>query len=406
VITHVPLGGEQSEHGVHLQGYGSLSGRDGVVSNHSAKLQPASAWQNLPPSNAPPMEITFGIGASSLFGLFFDDPSQPQQGYDTLLIAAARDGRAAITRLKATPPGPGTDLLWSQPIPVKTDRNHDATAYLRLFDLKPDGSDYLLYFTRPARETISRSESMTGSSAMARAFIGNGAHQLYNRGAFGPTIPKGGDGVAEARYLETVALVQRQLMESNRWVMRTRPWDLIFAYTPFPDEAEHLWRGYLDPNVPGYRQEIADRLRPFLARVYESSDELLGLFMANRPEHTIVALVSDHGMEGTNKLFAINKLLQQASLLAVNDKRQVDLEKTKAFYPSINNGYLLINSTERKNGIVGPEERAPLVRKITELLFDARDGDGRVVTAVYDGENNGDGLAIWTSRLATISTPA
>ena len=77
--------------------------------------------------------------------------------------------------------------------------------------------------------------------------------------------------------------------------------------------------------------------------------------MAHRTENAIVALISDHGMEGTHRLVAINKLLQERGILATDERGRVDLTRTKAIYPAINNGYLLINSTDRKGGIVSPE---------------------------------------------------
>ena len=116
--------------------------------------------------------------------------------------------------------------------------------------------------------------------------------------------------------------------------------------------------------------------------------------MTHRTENTIVALISDHGMEGTHSLVAINKLLQEKGILATDERGRVDLTRTKAIYPAINNGYLLINSTDRKGGIVTPEERQDLVRRIRELLFEIRDGDRQVVTGVYDAQIDGDAMGI------------
>jgi len=113
-----------------------------------------------------------------------------------------------------------------------------------------------------------------------------------------------------------------------------------------------------------------------------------------RRENTILALVSDHGMEGTGKLLAINKALQRAELLKLDPKGRVDLARTKAFYPSFGNGYLLINSVDRKNGIVAPGERDEVVQRIRHALFGIRDGDRQVVTAVYDAQTDGALLGI------------
>ena len=233
-----------------------------------------------------------------------------------------------------------------------------ATTYLRLFDLKSDGSDYLLYFTAPARDNVAPPELAQQLKAAAGAFVGNGASLLYQQGALGTTMAKGGDGSAEARYLETVTFVQQHFIKTARWALDTQTWDLLLAYAPYPDEAEHVWRGYLDSTLPGHRPAVAARLKPLIEAVYQGCDELLGVFLTHRPANTIVALVSDHGMEGVSRWVAINRALQQSGLQVLDAQGRVDLQKTKAYYPSISNGYLLINSTERKNGIVSRAERS------------------------------------------------
>lgn len=388
VALHVPFGREKSRDGVYLQGYSGIAGRDGVVHGRNARPQAATSWLNLPASEAPPLELAFAIGASSLFGLLIDDPADSQNGYDTLLVSGARDGREVKATLKPGAAGPGGELLWSHPITVNAGADQGATTYLRLFDLKSDGSDFFLYYTRPARQAISHPELFESANSTTRAFIGNGGNLLYGQGAFGRTIPNGGDGTAEARYLETVALVQHQLTEACRWALEQLPWDIFLAYTPYPDESEHQWRGYLDPGLPGFRAELADRLRPLLERVYQSSDDLLGFLMERRPENTVLALISDHGMEGTNKVVYINKALQQAGLLALDAQGRVDLAKTKVIYPAIDDGYLLINSSERKSGIVTAEERAELVGRLRELLLAIRDEGRQVITGVDDAQSD------------------
>jgi predicted AlkP superfamily phosphohydrolase/phosphomutase len=385
-VAHVPLGGDKSEHGIHIQGYGGIVGADGVVNRRNSKLRPAAGWENLPPSSEPPLEISFAIGPSPFFGLFIGDPDDPESGYDTLLVTTTRNGRDVKARLKVGVRESKLISLWSGVIELKRSDNQTGGTYLRLFDLKRDGTDFLLYFTRPTRDTTSPTQRANEISVAAGAFIGNGASDLYSQGVFGPTIPNGGNGTAEGRYLETITFVQHQLMETSDWALGHFSWNLLFAYTPFPDEAEHLWRGYLDPTLPGYRRDIADRLRPFLEEVYGRCDEFLGLFLAKRPNNTIVALVSDHGMEGDNKLVAVNRVLQQHGLVVMSGQGRVDLSKTKAFYPTINNGYLLINSINRKNGIVTPEERGEIVRRIREALFSLRDGERPVVADIIDAQ--------------------
>ena len=395
VTSYAPLAGAGSETAVHLQSYAGIVGRDGVVTGRASKAHPAADWKNAPESAAPPLELSFTIGASIFWGLMIDEPADTQKGYDTLLVASSRDGKAIQAKLKAATPGPGSELFWSAPLNVYTSSGQAAIVYLRLFDLKSDGSDCFLYFTRPTRPvTTAQRELIEQASPSIKAFVGNGANVLYMEGALGLPIFKGGDGVAEIRYLETITFVQHQLMETARWALERLPWDLFIAYTPYPDEAEHLWRGYLESKLPGYRPEIAARVRPFLERVYQNCDDFLGLLMNLRPENTIVALVSDHGMDASDKLLAINKTLEQAGLLGVDERNRVDLAKTKVLYPPMNNGYLLINSKERKDGVVGPDEREEIVRRTREALLAVRDEDRQVITAVYDAATDGAPLGI------------
>lgn len=394
VVSHIPaFAGEPADDTVRFSGYTLIAGRDGIITKNNSQSSADGAWRNSPPSDAMPIEINFTVGASKFFGLFIDDPNDAQMGYDTLVLATARDGEALVARLKTAPAGVG-ELFWSQPLALKTTGNQDAKAYFRLFDLKPDGSDFFLYYTRPVRDLPIQTQAETAASPTVLSFVGNGATILFQQGAFGRTIPNGGNGGAEARYLETVAFAQHQLMETNRWALEHLPWDLFLAYTPFPDEAEHQWRGYLDATLPTYNRDLAERIRPLLERAYQSSDEHLGLLLSKRPENALFALISDHGLQGIYKRVALNRVLQEAGLLALDVQGRVDLSRTKVLYPTINNGYLLINSKDRKSGIVGPDERVDLVGKIRETFLALRDGGQPIVKAVYDVELDGPAMGI------------
>src|SRR5918999_3013616 len=395
VISHIPtFAGELAEETVRFSGYTLVAGRDGIVTNRAVQNEPTTSWSNSPASEAPPIEIAFIVGETRFHGLLIDDPADEQNGYDSLVIATGRDAAEIKAKLKAAPAAVGGELFWSSPIAIKTAGDREAKTYFRLFDLKPDGSDFFLYYSRPARDLPIEPEPEVSPSATVRSFIGNGASIVYNQGGFGRSVPHGGNGGAEARYLETLAFAQHQLMETNRWAMENLPWDLYFAYTPFPDEAEHLWRGYLDPTLSNFRPELAERLKPLLEQAYRSSDQHLGLLMSKRPADSLFELISDHGLQGINKRVALNQILLREKLLVLDKQGRVDLGKTKILYPQVNNGYLLINSNDRKSGIVAPEERVEIVRKTRELLFSMRDGERQVVKALFDAETEGAAMGI------------
>ena len=386
VVSHVPaFAGEQSAQQVRFAGYELIAGRDGIITRRA--LQPMQPWAHAPASDAPPLEFVFTIGETIFFGLLIDDSADPQVGYDTAVISDSRDGRRIRLRLKAAAAAPGGELFWSSPIAITTSSHQTASVYFRLFELQPDGSDFFLYHTRPALPLGLPDDANAGPTV--RTFIGNGASILYQTGGLGRTIANGGNGGAESRYLETMIFAQHQLIETNRWAMANLAWDVFFAYTPFPDEAEHAWRGYLDDHLPTYRREIADKLRPFLEQVYRSCDDHLGILLGKRSADVIVAVISDHGLQGVYKRVALNHMLRGKGWLTIDAQGRVDLSKTKVLYPAVNNGYLMINRTERKQGIVPPEERHELMQKVRDDLLALRDGDRPIVTAVIDASIEG-----------------
>ena len=395
IVSHIPaFGAEGSEDSVRINGYGLRAGRDGTITAQSAKPIPAAAWANLPASDTPPMEITFSIGSSRLYGLIFGDPSNHSSGYDAMMVATERDGARALAQLSA--PAPTTERFshWSPPLPVMVRGDQHAMTCLRLFYLKSDGSEFLLYYTRPTRSIAAQAKEFQQASPLIRTFIGNGASILYPQGGLGKTIPDGGDGIAEARYVETIAFAQQQLIETNRWAMTHLPWDLFLAYSPFPDEGEHMWRGYLDPALSTIRADIAQRLRPYLEQVYRSSDTHLGRLLAQRPVNSLVALISDHGLEGFNRRVAVNVALENAGLLTLDSQGKIDLSKTKVIYSAVNSGFLIVNSTDRKDGIVPSEEIDRVIDASRTVLMNLRDGDRKIVTAVFDARRDGEAMGI------------
>ena len=385
--TAGPANRELSERLVFFEGYAGGSGHDGVVTSRRSKPQPASGWKDLPPSLAPPREITFTVGNALLYGVFIDDPADPADGYDTLLIAQVRDGQRLDAALKPAASEAGNLAHWSSTVELPG-MNGGALRF-RLFDLQRDASNYLLYFTRPAREQSTRPDLLPELRQIAGAFVGNGASHLYLQGALGQPLFRGGNGTAERRYLETVYLNQQQLWAATRWAMQRLPWDLLLTYTPYPDEAEHLWRGFLEPELRGFRPELADRLRPFLEEVYRSADAFLGMLMQLRSEETVIAVVSDHGVEGVNQAVRVNAVLQHAGLLVADSKGQVDLSKTKALYPTNDSAYVLINTTDRKQGIVPVERRGEVVEQVRAVLSQVRQFGTQVVTACFDALSDG-----------------
>ena len=197
---------------------------------------------------------------------------------------------------------------------------------------------------------------------------------------------KGGDGTAERRYLETVRLVSRQFQRLFDFTADRTRWDLLIAYSPYPDEALHAWWGFLDATLSGYDPALAGRLRPFLDDVLRVVDDFVGHVRERALPGTILAVATDHGMVGVNRAVNLNVVLQKAGLEALKPDGAIDLSRSRAIYFPGNSGYFLVNKASRPRGIVRPEEQDDVLGRLAAVLLDVRDPDTgqSVVRSVTD----------------------
>jgi predicted AlkP superfamily phosphohydrolase/phosphomutase len=354
-----------------------------AISEREVRVGPAAGWRGVLPAHAgSPRDFDFVVGGERLEGLLYDDPADPVAGFDTLYLATDKRAGSGIV-LKAEPSIGSTDAFRSLTLHTA---NGDIGLHFRLFALAPDASKFLLYL---AEGGFIRSNRPLLESAALRAtggFVGNGGDELYKEGVFGPPLWKNGDGTAEARYLETALLVERQFERlADFGIDRTR-WDVLFAYLPFPDEQLHLWYGYMDPALRGHDPALAARLRPFVDQGLAIADRFVGHLADKVGEETIVAVVSDHGMMAANRNVLFNVALQKAGLLTLTADGDVDLFRTQAVYFPGNSGYFLVNRVDRREGVVTPEEEPAVLARLKAALLAMRDPETQqpIVTAVLD----------------------
>lgn len=344
-----------------FNGFFGMAGDDALIGT-SALQGLASRWVGLPHQGSlPPLEWSQRIALTTLYGVLLDDPVDPALGYDTVLLAAERDGKAPLSILK---PSPSRNVdNWSGPITVQTDTG-PATTYFRLFALAPDGGGIMLYHTPPARHMTNRGDWVAGAAVVQNGFVDGGAGKLYFDGALGRTLAEGGDGTAEARYMDTVRFSLHQLSQTARFLLSRRQWDLFMNYIPFPDEAEHLWYGYVTPDSASYDPRLAAPLGALLKEVFGEVDRYIGALRQSIPKDAALLLVSDHGMAPTKWDFRPNVVLKQAGLLNLGPDGRIDLSRTQAMYALTDGAYVVVNSVAHKGGIVPMAEVPSVLAKV------------------------------------------
>lgn len=399
----VVLGGTQSfppekylrTLGPEAKHYRSFSGFETEIAkpemhDFSTKIVPLGAYTDLPPGNGPYREITFKVADTPIYVLAYNDPKDPVQGYDTLLIRPNSRQLGAAKMQTIIKPKPATsedDRAWSAPIRVQKGDLYGYVSF-RLWKLSPDLESCELYQSKVSMIRGSGDPAETAAySAASRGFHDDPFKSSYAEGLLGKTLYQGGSGEAEARAVEIVRRDVENAKHAIRFALgRWKP-DLLTQYSPMVDSAGHTWMGVLDPDSPAYNAELAAKLMPHYETVIRMMDESLGDAMAIAKDYNFV-VVSDHGMQGTSKLFCPNAVLEKAGLLTRTFGNAVEPAQTKIAATPWSEFFLVINGIEWKGGIVRASDRDSLLEEVRLRMLAVRDPDTgeQVVTKVYRTE--------------------
>jgi predicted AlkP superfamily phosphohydrolase/phosphomutase len=336
----------------------------------------ADGWPGAPQSRRY-RQTSIPAGDGRIHILIYDDPNDPVDGFDTMLI------RSGMTTQTLKPRAAADDIDgWAGPFKVR-EGDLLGHAWFRLFSLSPDGKNLELYRGKVSGLRGTESPEEIERYLDAYGNFHDDSFFNYTGGMLGPTLWEGGNGEAERRLMEIVRLDCHFLKRQFDYAIQRWNPNLMFVYTPMSDSAGHVWMGALDPNRQGHDKALAAKLWPFYEQVHVLQDEWLGHVLDRLGPTGALTLVSDHGMEGISKTFYPNAALAAAGLMAYDGNRIVP-ERTKILTPPWSDFFLVVHGTDWKGGIVTPEQREEVLKAATEALLAVRDPETNqpVVTAV------------------------
>jgi predicted AlkP superfamily phosphohydrolase/phosphomutase len=122
-------------------------------------------------------------------------------------------------------------------------------------------------------------------------------------------------GLEGRAFLEQTHEVIRQQERATRHLLEKGEWDLLFTVIQAPDPLQHKFWNVLDPSDPRYDADGAREYLPLLEETYRRCDEVIGDRMAMAERGATLLVISDHGFGRYEKLFNLNRVLEDAGLL-------------------------------------------------------------------------------------------
>jgi predicted AlkP superfamily pyrophosphatase or phosphodiesterase len=349
------------------------------------KLGTASAWPGIRPDQGRAKETSVEVGDNRFYVLAYDDPADPVSGFDTVTICPDRNQATADCAVLKPAEAADSTTRWSKPFRVAKGNLSGLTSF-RLFSLAKDGSEMTLYQRASAGLRSTAPDQLTDEYMLVAGGSTDTGFAVYRRGGLGPALWEHGDGTAEKRLLEIVRMDLETRERRDKFALQRLNSDLLFDYSSATDDAGHEWMGALDPESGVYDPDLAEKIWPVYAGVFQLQDAWLGKLIDAAGRNAIVSLVGDHGMAGVSQTFYPNAALERAGLLVrTADGKNIDLAKTAICAAPWGDYFLSVNSRDWKNGIVSENDREQVLRRATDALLEATDPQTgkRIVTRVF-----------------------
>ena len=398
VVLHSPLSSPASkyindrnkENLVIFEGYPYMKTPFKVLNSRSLSKDKVK-WQNLPKHEGVIKTGSFKVGDTVLYLALIDENINGKKDFSSIVIGRKKDFQDADTVIL----NKEKDRKYSKHILVKYGKEYTGVNFQYL-SLNESGDKFRIVQSATYLEKINGQPVGKDYVEKTGGFIGNGAVSLYFKGKLGRPAYKGGDGTAEERYIESVRLINGNLAKKLKYAAKNYQPDFLMGYTPYPDETLHMWLGLSDYNRSGLEPVHTVFMGSCLWKVFQSADDYLGAVLDVASPETYIAAASDHGMDSYNKLFYPNTVLKEAGLIVLKNGK-IDLSKTKIIYGKEGGGFLRVNSTRYKEGIVKPEDEESVIRQAVSALSKIRDphtGEALVTGFYYpniDGKRFGIG---------------
>ena len=274
---------------------------------------------------------------------------------------------------------------WSSPIKVTKGKISGNTAF-RLYGIDLNTGKCELYQGEASLMTSTEPKEITDNYMDAYGVFHDDPWRLYSRGEFGKLSIQGGDGTAEKNVLDVVQHDVEALKRSFQWGLKHQKADLVFHYEPFTDSAGHTLMGALDPHLLSQKLGNIKGEKALYDGAFQLADDWLGNMMDTAGPLATFIVISDHGMAGANKLVNVNRVLEDAGLLARTTTGQIDLSKTKVVAAPWTEYSLAVNTKDWKDGIVPLDQVASTLQMAVKALQSVRDEGKPVFTRFWTGK--------------------
>ncbi len=340
-------------------------------------LKEASGWENMPLSRSQPLEAETEGWGQKLFLYMYDTTDDNAINFDRIVFSL--DKKSIYADL--------SQGAWSEWLPAQLKwqkETVDSKVRIKVIKLRA-GNDLASGDVRIRCFYDNLNRFMTQPSSAAEE-LGKEAGPMVD---FSDNFPPQLVYYPEDRdtFLEETDMSLDWHKKAAAFIIRNYKPDVFIqdTYTPGQMLSSRWWMGNVDPAGSRYASADSDSRKKAWDEVlamYKKVDDILGEYIKNADENTLIVFSSDHGMAALNRNVQLNNLFAREGLLkfTIDEKTGepvIDWKNSKVIYLKMCHVYIHPDGLAGEWKRAGGPEYEKLRARVIKLLKGLKDKDGK-----------------------------
>jgi len=305
----------------------------------------AREWTSMPRSYSAPKKVSLEAWGAKVNAYIYDSTDDAKVNYDCVIFSS--DKKNVLANLKQGE--------WSNWLPITLIWNYlevDTLFKIKVIKLDENGFYRIRFFYNNMNETI------TEPSYLAEDLIENVGPMVDFVDNFPPQLIIYDED--KDTFIEESDMSFDWHKRVVSYFLKTYNPDIFLhdIYSPNQMLTSRWWLGYLDPNCPRYNEKTEKDREQLWAEVkdmYNKLDDIIGEYLDNADENTIIAVTSDHGAAPLHKWVHLNNLFARKGWLkfkidSVTGEPIIDWGDSKVIYLKMDNIYISPSGLHGKDG--------------------------------------------------------
>jgi predicted AlkP superfamily phosphohydrolase/phosphomutase len=305
----------------------------------------AQEWVTAPLSYSPAKEVLLEAWGAKIHAYIYDSTDDQKVDYNR--VAFSVDKKEILADLRE-----GECSNWLPVTLIWNDMKINTVFKIKIIKLREDGFYRIRLFYNNMNETV------TNPDYLSEDIIKNIGPMVDSVDNFPPQLVFYNED--KSAFLQEADMSLKWHADIVPYFLKTYKPDVFLhaIYTPNQMLTSKWWMGYIDPDSPRYSEKTdkdREQLWKEVKGMYKKLDAIIGNYLENADDNTIIVVTADHGVAPLHTLVHLNNLFARKGWLEFKIDNStgepvIDWNKSRVVYLKFGNIYIRPSGLHGKDG--------------------------------------------------------